>query len=303
MIWLVWRQQRAQVSTGLGIVLGLAVVWLVILVETSGCATYRDCDAPFTALVGEYYPFINMGVVLLSIVLGLFAGGPLFAREFEERTHAFVITQAGHHGRWVTAKLLIAAVPVALALTGFGVFIAIVHDRAPLPMLLLQNVGYVSHGPLLGGWFLLAFAFAALIGVLGRRSLPAMVLALVAVIPVSMLVAQVARPAVLPPLRTTEEISQADRESGDPLPTASYPMDDGTLIDSGYLSSNGTVLDDMEVYSCSEESCLTEVAVAYADYYMDDDFWTLQVFDLAAYALAALMILAFTTHRLSHRRL
>lgn len=300
MTWLIWRLQRAQVMTSLVIVLSIILLWVVVLIEASGCPTPTDCGAPMTEFIDENYVYYAIGVFLLSIVLGLFAGGPLFAREFEERTYAFVITQRGHHGRWLLLKLVIAGVPVAIAITALGVLSAYVHERAALPLKLIQQVGYIAHGPLLGAWFLLAFTFAALAGVIGRRTLMAMVVAAVAVVPVSVAASRLISPAVLPPQRVMLEITSADRESADYLPVPE-PPGESTIIGHGYLTAAGVEADGIE--TCNEPSCRADVTESYTEFYFNGDFWTLQALDMAAYALVAAGALIITVRRLAHRRL
>lgn len=299
MIWFVWRIHRTQVLSSVGVVAALIAVWLVVLWEVSGCQELRGCDAPVTAFAAENYVYYGIGVLLLAVILGVFAGGPLFAREFEERTYAFVITQRGHHGRWVLLKLLVSAVPVGAAVTVLGVLAAHAHERAGMPLRLLQQLGYVANGPLLGAWFLLAFGFAAVAGVIGRKTLLAMVIGAVAVAPAGIAVSQLVRPVLLLPERIVMDITQTDRDTAEYLPVPDNP-DRTTIIESGYLTATGTELD----YAiCADPACQNEVAESYTDYYHDDDFWTLQLFDIAGYTLLAGTALAITTQRLNQRRL
>ena len=294
MMWLVWRQQRAQVLSSVGVVAALILMWAFVLVEVSGCDSWRGCSAPFRAELASRYGYYCMTIPALCFVLGVFAGAPLFAREFEERTHAFVMTQTGGRGRWILLKIVISVLPVAIALTGLGVISAVAHERAWMPNPLLQPTGYMGNGVLLVGLFLLAFGLSVLLGVIGRKTLPAMVLALVGFLPATLIVAQLIRPGVLPPERVTMEITDIDLSDSDSfIPTPEVPAS-ASVDDYGYLDVDGA-----ETPSCVGSDCEVDVAMSYVEFYWNDEFWSLQWFDFGCYAALSLLLTAGTVKRMT----
>jgi ABC-type transport system involved in multi-copper enzyme maturation permease subunit len=113
-------------------------------------------------------------------LIGVFAGAPVLAREFETGTFRYVWTQGFGRWRGVAAKLVPLAVAVAAAAGAFSVlfswyfgpFLAEGQQTSFAPTVFdLRGVAFAA-------WTLAAFAIGALAGVLIRRVVPALVAAL-----------------------------------------------------------------------------------------------------------------------------
>jgi ABC-type transport system involved in multi-copper enzyme maturation permease subunit len=189
MTWLIWRQQRRQ---ALAIIVALVVAAAVLL--ASGLeilATYhnalRTCS---TGLGGcsnldsqvfqggqysRFFDIVDAVGFLLPLMMALFWGAPLVAREFEEGTHRLAWTQSVTRLRWLGTKLacalgaavLCSGVISALVTWWYHPVNAVQHNRFDQVIFdtqALVPVGYAVFGVALG----------CLLGTLLRRTVPAM---------------------------------------------------------------------------------------------------------------------------------
>jgi hypothetical protein len=188
MVWVAWRLER----TALVVLAGLASVfaaWLVIrgLQIHSIVGATRSCRWPFTtacyglqARIGS--PAANPGPILLNLlplVVGMFVGAPLFARDFEAGSQRFALTQGTSRARWVASRLALAAaicLPLA-SLLGLLGWWWLAPYRGPAS----YDIGPWAPGRdltivtpvLLTGWTLLGLAVGATFSMLLRRTVRA----------------------------------------------------------------------------------------------------------------------------------
>ena len=107
MAWVTWRQHRHQLFIGLALILGLALAALAtgLPMRTayqrealSSCLppTARSgCDIIVRHFQSEYGGFVDLAgyLILLPVLVGMFVGAPLLARELEHGTYRFAWTQ------------------------------------------------------------------------------------------------------------------------------------------------------------------------------------------------------------------
>ncbi|MDP9343234.1 MAG: ABC transporter permease [Actinomycetota bacterium] len=122
MIWVAWRQHRAQLVAGAGL---LALLLAFLLTTGFGIASaFRSsglagclalpgghCDDLANAFGDRYsnLQFLVPLFLVLPAVIGLFWGAPLVAREFEQGTHRLAWTQGVTRLRWLGVKLAVLA--------------------------------------------------------------------------------------------------------------------------------------------------------------------------------------------------
>jgi hypothetical protein len=194
MTWVAWRQQRP--ATVAAAIL-LAVGGLVLLVSgwqvtasarDSGLAACvaagGDCQVlveAFTNRYGAMLESVSTLGALLPVVLGVLVGAPLLAREFEQGTHRLAWTQGVTRGRWLAARLamaagVLAAVAAVLLTWWWGRFDQLgISGRAAL-----ERGGLVPVATAV-----LAFAIATAAGAIIRRAVAALAAGLVAVLVVA----------------------------------------------------------------------------------------------------------------------
>ncbi len=215
MIWLTWRQHRAQLAA---MFLMLGVVTLLVL--PSGLAM-RDAIAAgnFTPCVGNgsapgcgdlvggfvtrfentqnLIAFLN----LLPALVGAFFGAPLLAREFDQGTWRLAWTQSVSRSRWLAIKLALVGAGVA---AGAGVFTLILTWwRRPLDRLgsRFEPSAFNFEGVSPLTVWLFSFAVGVLAGIAVRRTVPAMALAVAAFLAVRLPVEFMLRPHYSSPVR------------------------------------------------------------------------------------------------------
>jgi len=229
MIWLTWRQFRAQaVVTAaflavLAVVLAVTGAHLASLYNASGltaCHVHGDCERLATTFLNEAkadtalaYLF-DAGIVILYAVpalIGIFWGAPLLTREIEAGTFRLAWSQSVTRTRWLAIKLgLIAAVAVATAgLLSLIVtwWAAPVQRAAPFAgsdghgvPLRISPLEFGARGVVPLGYAAFAFVLGVTAGLLIRRTVAAMAVTLAGFTGLRALTALWLRPHYLSPV-------------------------------------------------------------------------------------------------------
>jgi ABC-type transport system involved in multi-copper enzyme maturation permease subunit len=182
MIWVTWRQHRVAILAMLGLL--AAVVALMVFTGLRNRAAYAPLlahpDDPnlFNALSSrtDGLTVLVMGLHAVPVLVGLFVGAPLVAREFESGTYQFAWTQGAGRSRLVIARLVLLGGAMAIASCVLGIL-------AGWWFQLFNAVGLESPwlagqfdltGVMLASWTVFAFAAGAFAGTLLRRTVPAM---------------------------------------------------------------------------------------------------------------------------------
>jgi hypothetical protein len=194
LVWVTWRQHRVALA-GMAVLLGGLGLYLLImgLKIHSGYASVTSCHPASSAACGlanslftnDYYPTAETLTGFLQVVpvlVGVFLGGPVLAREFETGTFRFAWTQGCGRLRWAVTKLALLAIAVTAAAEAFSLLFSWYFqpwfakdlDGSLAPQL------FDLRGVDLAAWTLLAFALGVAAGALIRRTVPAMAAALAA---------------------------------------------------------------------------------------------------------------------------
>jgi hypothetical protein len=199
MIWLTWRQSRAQVASVAG-----AVAALLAFLAISGTGLPTFDDTYLQQLVVDDFAkgiffLASFGVLFLPAIVGTFWGAPLVARELEAGTHRLAWNQSVTRTRWLAMKAgviaLVAAVTTAVLSLGLTWWCGSL-DKA-------INAGQTYDGPLrVGriappmfeargiapiGYTLFALALGVAAGLVVRRVVPAMAITLALFVAVQIL--------------------------------------------------------------------------------------------------------------------
>lgn len=151
----------------------------------------------------------------MPALIGIFWGAPLVARELENGTHRLAWNQSVTRTRWLAAKLGVAALLTAVAVGTLTLAIAWWADpldgiqsetRGSLPSR-LAPVAFAMRGIVPIGYAVFALVLGVTLGVLLRRSLPAMALTLAVYVAAQIAVPFLVRPHLVPPETQTVEIS------------------------------------------------------------------------------------------------
>ncbi|HEY2520368.1 MAG TPA: ABC transporter permease, partial [Streptosporangiaceae bacterium] len=133
MMWLTWRQARVQTLVTAALVAVFAILLLatgphlVTLYRDSGfAACHRDCGQSAGNFLNQlasttpYHLIYLLGallLVLLPVVIGLFWGAPLIAREVESGSYRLAWNQTVTRERWLAVKLGVLGL-TSMALAG-----------------------------------------------------------------------------------------------------------------------------------------------------------------------------------------
>jgi hypothetical protein len=229
MIWLTWRQFRAQAWVALGalavvaVILGVTGPGLAGMYDTSGlagCAAHGDCGSLTSQFLDRLggsgaadnvlYHLGPWVVFAAPSLIGMFWGAPLVTRELETGSFRMVWNQSITRTRWLAIKLgLIGLASMAVA----GLLTLAVNwwispiERAALQRMTPGAFGATGIVPI--GYAAFAFAVGVAAGMLIRRTLPAMAVTLVLVAAAQAVMALWLRARLIAPLRITVPLTAA----------------------------------------------------------------------------------------------
>ena len=217
MAWLTWRQHRPQFLAIAGLLLLLAIAAVVTelpiraayhrhaLASCLPPSTRSGCEIIVSHFRGEFASraAATRYLTVLPALAGLFVGAPLLAREFEYGTFRLAWTQSLSRRRWVlsrTVLLALATVAAAALLSGLTMW-----WRSPFDDIggRIGPDGFDIEGVVVPAYAFFALAVGVLAGMLLRRTIAAMSLAVAVFVAVRVGVEKLARPHYLAPLHRT----------------------------------------------------------------------------------------------------
>ena len=193
MLWVTWRQHRGLLVTT-AVVFAVAVIGMLAEglnlhhayagvagcqpVQSSGCLQTESLSNGDWRVANGF----RVAVLALPVLLAVFSGPPVIARELENITYRYAWTQGIGRVRWTAAKLAI----LGAALTIPAVVISVEFTWFFDPFMAQRNLTSVTaavfftRGLAYPAWTLTAFCMGAFAGTLLRRTLPAMAATLAA---------------------------------------------------------------------------------------------------------------------------
>jgi hypothetical protein len=247
MIWLTWRQFRAQAATAFAALAAFAILLAVTESHMSGlyaasgiagchvdtCAG-RASQFLINLTSGQSFPLLpdgsNAYVILyfLSIlvilaaptIIGIFWGAPLIARELETGTYRLAWNQSITRTRWLTFKLALTgvtgmAVTEALSLlqawwaAPIGKAVGLGGSASIITEGRFGSFVFPTHGITPLGYAAFGFALGVTTGLLIRCAIPAMAVTLAILAVVQVVTPLWIRPHLLPSSRTITMVAAA----------------------------------------------------------------------------------------------
>ncbi|MEU7773457.1 transporter [Micromonospora taraxaci] len=325
MIWLTWRQHRKQAFYTL---LGLAALAALLVpigitmrhtfadLGLADCAaqlaradvalTAREaCDAGFQRF-GDRYDSLNLVAVLLitlPVLVGLFWGAPLVAREVEQGTHRFVWTQGVGRTRWALMKFGLVGAGALVLATVYGLGVSwwvdplnkAAHEgRLGMIVFDLQGIAPI-------GYTVFAVALGVFAGTVWKRMLPAMGITLAGYIGVRAAVELLARPHYQPARTQTFPIMGDGPpvvSRGDWILTQGIRNSDGTLVAENMRIQCPTGGKGPDGRVCGAELGLDSGAYNWQLYQPADRFWLFQGIETGIFVALALLLLYLAVRRI-----
>jgi hypothetical protein len=217
MAWLTWRQHRPQLLAIAGLLLLLAAAALVTelpiraayhrhaLASCLPPSTRSGCEIIVSHFRSEFADraAVTRYLTVLPAFGGLFIGAPLLAREFEYGTFRLAWTQGLSRRRWVLSRTLLLALATV---AGAALLSALtMWWRTPFDAIggRIEPSGFDIEGVVVPAYAFFALAVGILAGLLLRRTIAAMSLAVAVFVAVRVGIEKLARPHFLAPLHRT----------------------------------------------------------------------------------------------------
>ncbi|HZM81987.1 MAG TPA: hypothetical protein VFC19_40220 [Candidatus Limnocylindrales bacterium] len=321
MIWVTWRQHRTETLVLTGIVAAVGLILVVLGLPMHGlfpdgaaaCAnadlTTGDPCALALAKLRAKYDYTTTLSLLLNLIpfgIGAFLGAPLLAREMEAGTWQLAWTQAVPRMRWLAVKLgALAGLTVALT----AAFSAIISwYRIPLDVFegRLGGVAYEVEGVVPVAYGLFAFALATAAGVLLRRSIGGLAVAMVVFVATRIAVAGFARPE----FAKAQVLVEAIPERG---PGVQIGTDNTTdwVLGQTFLDSSGHELSETTLNDLGGDAADAGVNIMTymhskgiqraVTYHPGDRFWDFQLIEAGLFIGAAALLVALVVWRVRRR--
>ncbi|MFI6058752.1 ABC transporter permease subunit [Streptomyces sp. NPDC051286] len=322
MIWLTWRQFRAQALVGLGALLLLAI-YLVYLGQQihSGyddnlahCTGRDNCSGALAAFADRYAFEVDLlGYLLLAVpgIIGVFWGAPLVTRELEDGTHRLVWNQSVTRSRWLAVKLGLIGL-LSMAVTGVfsslltwasGPVDDILNDRFEPVLFSSRNIAPLAYAAF-------AFMLGTALGLFIRHTVPAMGATLVLFAVLQVVMPTLVRPHYETPVRTSVPLTSQMISGLTKIGTYGeigglrVPGGPWVVKTSAILDSEGREVGHSDWYQdCTNNKSINEMpdCLAKGNIHVDiseqpaDRYWTFQWIETAIFAAltAALAVLSF----------
>jgi ABC-type transport system involved in multi-copper enzyme maturation permease subunit len=342
MMWLTWRQFRVQaIVAAAGLVL-VAIVLAVSGVEladkfhasTAGCGAHGDCGQLATnfiqSLRGSGYQAVALATVVLIYavpgLMGVFWGAPLITREIETGTVGLAWTQSVTRTRWLAVKVGsvgLAAMAIAGLLSLLASWWINPVYEASAKASSATNVVYRLWPIVFGvngiapiGYAAFGFALGLTLGVLIRRTLPAMAATLAAFAGIQVAWPQLVRPHLIKPLRSSAPIHTSDitglmlgphREM---IVTAGVSKPGAWVVSNQTVDAAGHPFTGPSTHACQTgpiQACNASIGRLHLrqllTYQPASRYWTFQWYETAIFVALALLLVAYCYWRVSRRRL
>jgi ABC-type transport system involved in multi-copper enzyme maturation permease subunit len=346
MLWLTWRQFRTQAAAVAALVAAFGVLLLVtgpklasLYHDSSLAACHHGCDRAasnflFTASTSGGYHLIwlfgNALSILLPVVIGLFWGAPLIARELDSGSFRLAWNQSVTRERWLAVKLGVLGLASMAAAGLLSLILGWWASPLDHAATITSAGGFEDHffpavfgtrgiAPL--GYAAFAFMLGVLIGLLVRRTVAAMAITLAVVAAVQIVFPLAVRPHLITPIRhTTPVTANAIREinangpgnvlTGIGLTDTNVPLG-AWIISSRTTTASGSASLGAMPSACGatmQDFAPCATAIAAKDlkltvvYEPPNRYWPVQLIETAVYLTVAIL-LAWACFWLIRRRL
>jgi hypothetical protein len=314
MLWLTWRQHRAEVLGGLALLATLGAVLLIIglpmhavYIEqgvaacVAGAGAAEDCDVLLEQFSARYVGLGDLITVLtvLPALAGVFIGAPLLGRELEHGTWRLAWSQGVSRTRWLAVKLVLLTAAVTVLAVGFTALFT--WWRGPLDGIQgrFDGAAYDFEGPVPVASAVFAFALGALAGTLARRTIPAMALTFFGYWIVRLPLAAMGRPRFLSPLvRTFDPAADAADTTAGPVALGAsqdWVLNSALIDRAGHrltLTQETAILRSARDADISPLDYFQQNGIRSLEvYHPGDRFWTFQLIEAGLlFALAAVLL-------------
>jgi hypothetical protein len=327
MIWLTWRQFRVPAAAAVAGLVAIAILLAVTGHTTGTTECGRSiCPAGDGRFLGlshvHLLQFLSTFLVALPALTGAFWGAPLIARELETGTYRMAWTQSVTRTRWLLVKVALVGLASAAASGLLSLMLTLWSSHA-------VNLGRFSppmfdeRGIAPIGDAIFAFALGLTAGLVIRRTLPAMATTLVGFLAVRLVVTRWVRPHFATPLTLISGragppngAGYLQAKPGDWV-TANTTINPAGKVANGNFRCSVTSLvhrgpgspsgPGIAAVNAANRACRAEGRAYLATlrqvlvYQPLGRYWTFQIYDVAVFVGAALILIGFCFWWVRHR--
>lgn len=308
MLWLIWKQHRREALVGalLVVVIALALISVGLANSVNSlCIKTDTCQSVGLSLGNVPLSMLNVFPWLLPLLVGVFVGAPLIAREREQHTYPLIWTQSITRTRWLTVKLSVIAGVLLLVFTLLAVLS--IWDYSMMPLSRSWDLFTFSMGVPLIGFGLFGLMLGVAMGAFVRKIAPAMVLTVIVFLAIAITLGNFS-PYFIPPLshlypRSITSQNGAWGQPGDLELYAGYADSAGHEVGelSTYCGFHATIRD--ATYAALANQCLVTHNLQWKIVYQPADrIWLLQWIELAVLLILSTALVPLTYWRLRQRR-
>jgi ABC-type transport system involved in multi-copper enzyme maturation permease subunit len=303
MLWLTWRQFRAQAA----LAFGATVIVIVALVVTRGHVVDTYSTTGDGDLTGFYVWLRLLGTALIGVpaAIGAFWGAPVLTREFEDRTYRMVWTQSVTRNRWLATKLAVIGVAAAASVAAFALVYTWWSGPVDSTANRIGTANFAQRGVVPIGYALFGLILGALAGTVLRRTIPAMAASLTGFFVVRIIVQKLVRTHLI----GTKSVSVPSFASNE---LHGWIVSTRTVDATGRTISTKTAENTLTA-ACNITRATPDVDAALADcarslgihdiaqVHTSDQFWALQTAELGLFIALTAITAAICFWWLNHR--
>jgi hypothetical protein len=270
MSWVAWRQFRTQALVTLGLLGAFALLVIPTglhlrdIYDAAGgphCEARGDC----TAIAGHdpgVAAFLKPATLAIPVLLGMFWGAPLVARELESGTFRLAWTQSVTRRRWLLVRVVLVGL-AALAVAGLAAWLASwwFVPLAHLNMDRFDQNEFSSRGIVPIGYAGFAFGLGVFAGTLVRRTLPAIVTTLIGFVGVRIAFQEWIRPHLLPARHSVtslafgQDVGFLAEPSGVSIHTQLPTIPNGWALSAAFIDRSHHALSSAQLHAATLHSC------------------------------------------------
>lgn len=259
MIWLSWRQLRLNAAVFLAALAGFAVA--LALTGPHVADVYAESRRTFLDWIAAQqvdrtvYLVGTVAGYVVPVLIGMFWGAPMIARELEGGTHRLVWSQTVSRNRWLATKLGLGALTAAVVSGALGLALTwwshsidkAVTARTDADVSSIFEFArisptlFASRGVAPIGYAVFAFVLGLLAGAVIRRTVPAMAVVLVVYVVLQIVMPIWVRPHLAGPVTDAVEISRDTLHGISGRPGHIERLDVGAASSGSWTLSNKTV--------------------------------------------------------------
>jgi ABC-type transport system involved in multi-copper enzyme maturation permease subunit len=324
MTWFTWRQFRTPAWITVG---ALAVIAVLLAITghnladqwtASGAATcHGDCDSAIRNFIQQFTSgsirFVYTGAAVMMYLvpplIGIFWGAPLIARELEAGTHRLAWTQSVTRTRWLATKLLVGGVAAAVTTGLLSWAVTAWSSRVDtVKYFRITPAVFGARGIVPIGYALFAFALGATMGMIIRRTVPAMAATLAVYIPALVSMPLWIRAHLAPLRHATSPLELGKIQDLLIMPRGRMRVVSGVIPDHVWVLSNNSITSSGHLFTgpadpqfCGEsqgpDTCLAWIGRLGLrqdlTYQPASHFWPLQWTETGIFVAAAIALTVF----------